>query len=97
MVPGAFRPEPLGEFSLLLWLHSRLPDTTNHALKYTLTAAQTYTSKRNRAVNPSAQESMIATALVQPAEARAIFTGKQTTVKPVAGRLSRLCSFSRWQ
>ena len=41
--------------------------------------------------------SMIATARVQPAEARSILTGKQTTVKPVDGSASRLCSFSIWQ
>ena len=34
--------------------------------------------------------SVIATARVQPAEARSIFTGKQTTMKPVDGRASRL-------
>jgi hypothetical protein len=39
---------------------------------------------------------MIATALVQPADARSIFTGKQDTVKPVDGNSSRLCSFSMW-
>ena len=38
-----------------------------------------------------------ATARVQPAEARAIFTGKQTTVKPSSGSVSRLWSFSSWQ
>src|SRR5277367_5497122 len=43
------------------------------------------------------QSSMIATARVHPAEARSIFTGKQETVKPVAGSCSRLCSFSMWQ
>ena len=41
--------------------------------------------------------STIATARVQPAEARSIFTGKQATVKPVDGSASRLCSFSMWQ
>src|SRR5581483_9529813 len=41
--------------------------------------------------------SMIATARVQPAEARSIFTGKQETMKPVEGSCSRLCSFSIWQ
>jgi hypothetical protein len=45
------------------------------------------------AVHPS----MIATALVQPADARSIFTGKQDTVKPVDGNSSRLCSFSMWR
>ncbi len=45
------------------------------------------------AVHPS----MIATALVQPAEARSILTGKQDTVKPVDGNCSRWCSFSMWQ
>ncbi len=44
-----------------------------------------------------AHPSKIATALVQPAEARAILTGKQAIMKPCAGRLSRLCSFSMWQ
>ena len=43
------------------------------------------------------QLSMIATARVQPADARSIFTGKQDTMKPVAGKSSRLCSFSMWQ
>src|SRR5580700_10297754 len=38
--------------------------------------------------------SMIATARVQPAEARSILTGKHDTVKPVEGNSSRLCSFS---
>src|SRR5262249_43568013 len=42
-------------------------------------------------------QSMIATALVHPAEARSIFTGKHDTMNPVEGRSSRLCSFSRWQ
>ena len=41
--------------------------------------------------------SMIATARVQPAEARSIFMGKQATMKPVDGSASRLCSFSMWQ
>ena len=41
--------------------------------------------------------SRMATALVQPADARSIFTGKQDTVKPVEGNCSRLCSFSMWQ
>src|ERR1700752_5017060 len=41
--------------------------------------------------------SMIATARVQPAEARSIFTGKHDMVNPVDGRSSKLCSFSRWQ
>ncbi len=41
--------------------------------------------------------SRIATARVQPAEARSIFTGKQLTVNPVGGSASRLCSFSMWQ
>jgi hypothetical protein len=40
---------------------------------------------------------MIATAPVQRADARSIFTGKQDTVKPVDGKSSRLCSFSMWQ
>lgn len=43
------------------------------------------------------QSFTIATARVQPAEPRSIFTGKQETMKPVDGKLSRLCSFSRWQ
>jgi hypothetical protein len=47
----------------------------------------------DRAVHPS----MIATAPVQRADARSIFTGKQDTVKPVDGNSSRLCSFSMWQ
>jgi hypothetical protein len=42
-------------------------------------------------------KSMIATARVQPADARSILTGKQDTVKPVDGKSSRLCSFSMWQ
>ena len=41
--------------------------------------------------------SSIATARVQPADARSIFTGKHDTVKPVDGSCSRLCSFSMWQ
>ena len=41
--------------------------------------------------------SMIATARVQPAEARSILTGKHDTVNPLEGRSSRLCSFSMWQ
>src|SRR5436190_20886590 len=41
--------------------------------------------------------SSIATARVHPAEPPRTLTGKQLTVKPVAGRLSRLCSFSMWQ
>ena len=45
----------------------------------------------------SLQPSRIATARVQPAEARSIFTGKQDTMKPVDGSCSRLCSFSMWQ
>jgi hypothetical protein len=40
--------------------------------------------------------SMIATARVQPAEARSIFTGKQETVNPTDGNASRFPSFSRW-
>jgi len=43
------------------------------------------------------QRSTMATARVHPAEAPLIFTGKQTTEKPLGGRASRLCSFSRWQ
>ena len=50
------------------------------------------------APNPSGlQPSMIATARVQPAEARSILTGKHDTVNPVDGSCSRLCSFSMWQ
>ena len=45
----------------------------------------------------SLHASMIATARVQPADARSILTGKHDTVKPVAGNCSRLCSFSMWQ
>ena len=45
----------------------------------------------------SRQPSRIATALVQPAEARSIFTGKHDTMNPVDGSCSRLCSFSMWQ
>lgn len=41
--------------------------------------------------------SRMATARVKPAEAPLIFTGKQETMKPVAGRLSRFESFSIWQ
>jgi hypothetical protein len=36
------------------------------------------------------QASMIATALVQPAEPPRTFTGKQLTMKPVGGSVSRL-------
>ena len=43
------------------------------------------------------QPSMIATARVQPADARSILTGKHDTMKPVGGNCSRLCSFSMWQ
>src|SRR5450631_4536498 len=43
------------------------------------------------------QPSMMATARVQPADARSILTGKHDTVKPVDGNCSRLCSFSMWQ
>jgi len=43
------------------------------------------------------QASMIATARVQPAEPPRTLTGKQLTVKPLAGSTSRLCSFSIWQ
>ena len=43
------------------------------------------------------QASMIATALVQPAEPPRTFTGKQLTMKPLGGSASRLCSFSIWQ
>ena len=46
-------------------------------------------------MNAKSQSGRIATARVQPAEARWIFTGKQTTSKPSAGNCSRLCSFSR--
>ena len=50
---------------------------------------------------PTAHESvhdwMIATARVQPAEARSIFVGKQQTMKPIDGSDSRLCNFSIWQ
>ena len=41
-----------------------------------------------------AHVSMMATARVQPAEPPRTLTGKQATVKPVAGSASRLCSFS---
>jgi hypothetical protein len=41
--------------------------------------------------------STIATARVQPADARSIFTGKQETANPVEGSDSRLCNFSIWQ
>lgn len=40
--------------------------------------------------------SINATALIHPALARAIFTGKQESVKPVAGSAARLVSFSIW-
>jgi hypothetical protein len=39
--------------------------------------------------------STIATALVQPADALWVFTGKQTIRNPCDGRISKLCSFSR--
>ena len=39
----------------------------------------------------------MATARVQPADARCTFTGKALTRKPSAGSASRLCSFSIWQ
>mmetsp|Transcript_14412 Transcript_14412/g.20629 ORF Transcript_14412/g.20629 Transcript_14412/m.20629 type:complete len:84 (-) Transcript_14412:656-907(-) len=39
----------------------------------------------------------MATALVHPAEALLILTGKQQIVKPWLGNTSRLCSFSKWQ
>jgi hypothetical protein len=57
------------------------------------------TSGRRRPGHAAAvrQPSMIATALVQPAEARSILTGKHDTMKPVDGNCSRLCSFSMWQ
>lgn len=42
-------------------------------------------------------QSIIATARVHPALAALTFTGKHETVKPVAGRTSRLCSFSIWK
>src|SRR5262245_59557629 len=51
-------------------------------------------------VSPGAvanQASMIATALVHPADPPCTFTGKQLTMNPVAGNASRLCSFSTWQ
>ena len=41
--------------------------------------------------------SRMATARVQPAEARSIFTGKHDTMNPVDGSCSRLCNFSMWQ
>src|SRR5208337_1778437 len=50
-------------------------------------------SARPTAVRP-AHSSMIATARVQPAEARSIFAGKQLTMNPVEGSASRLCNFS---
>src|SRR5207248_3551081 len=48
-------------------------------------------------MSPQFHASRIATARVQPADARSIFTGKHETVKPVDGNCSRLCSFSMWQ
>lgn len=45
----------------------------------------------------SSQSSRMATARVKPADAPLIFTGKQLTVKPSGGRLSRFASFSMWQ
>ncbi len=53
--------------------------------------------RRRLAVRLKPYPSIIATARVQPADARAILTGKQAIMKPCAGRLSRLCSFSMWQ
>lgn len=50
-----------------------------------------------RAPGQASGVSMMATARVQPAEARWTLCGKQEIWKPVAGRASRLCSFSRWQ
>ena len=41
--------------------------------------------------------SKIATALVQPADAAWILTGKQDTSKPLGGNDSRLCNFSMWE
>ena len=40
--------------------------------------------------------STIATALIQPALARSIFTGKQLSVNPNGGNAFRLVSFSIW-
>ena len=41
--------------------------------------------------------SMIATARVQPAEARSILAGKHEIMNPFDGSASRLCNFSIWQ
>ena len=38
-----------------------------------------------------------ATVMMKPAEAALIFHGKQLTVKPLSGKVSRLSSFSMWQ
>ena len=54
-------------------------------------------SRAGRFEDVASHSSMIATARVQPAEARSILTGKQDTVKPLDGKSSRLCSFSMWQ
>ena len=40
---------------------------------------------------------MSATTRENPAEPSLIFTGKQDTVNPVAGRTSKFASFSIWQ
>ena len=54
-------------------------------------------SRAGRFSDAVSHSSMIATARVQPAEARSILTGKHDTAKPVDGKSSRLCSFSMWQ
>ena len=46
------------------------------------------------AIAATRDQSMMATARVQPADARSILTGKHETAKPVGGNCSRLCSFS---
>lgn len=44
----------------------------------------------------SGQAPTSATALIQPALARSIFTGKQLSVQPLGGRAARPVSFSIW-
>ena len=60
-------------------------------------AGQSSARLRRLLMAASFYDSMIATARVQPAEARSILVGKQQTVKPVDGSASRLCNFSIWQ
>ena len=77
-------------------LASSPPSANAAAAISTLSPRYTRTAPAS-SVSHIRQPSSNATQRVHPAEAASILTGKQHTLKPDGGSLSRLVSFSMWQ